>query len=229
VAGAFGGAAWVSTVGSAIVGIRLSNANLPSESVVALMSPEHRFVIGAGYLIVPLLAGGLVFLADVLLVNANREDSLRAVAALVLVTLGYLIALFVLHGRRGEVIGQWAATAAILALIIWMDQHSCNLLHEQVIVFLTALVVVGAISLWAETTRPPVFERIAITLKDKSTVANRYYVTTTDSSIVTISLEHCQAIEVVPRDAIARILVGPGRVRVKPSDACRDQRTPVDK
>jgi hypothetical protein len=42
-------------------------------------------------------------------------------------------------------------------------------------------------------------------------------------------VEHYQAIEVVPRDAIARLLVGPERVRVKPSDACRDERTPVDK
>lgn len=229
VAGAVGGAAWVSTVGSGIVGIRLSKANLPSESVVALMSPEHRFVIGAGYLIVPLLAGGLVFLADILLVNANREDSLRAVAALVLVTLGYMIALFVLDGRRGEVTGQWAATVVILTLIIWMDQHPCNLLHEQVIVFLTTLVVVGAISLWAETTRSPVFEQVAITLKDKSSITDRYYVTTTENSVVTASLEHCQAIDVVPRDSIARIVVGPARVRVTPSDECRDERTPIDK
>jgi hypothetical protein len=64
VAAAAGGAAWISAVGSAVVGLRLDNAGLPVESVVALMSAEHRFAIGAGYLIAPLFVGLVGFAVD---------------------------------------------------------------------------------------------------------------------------------------------------------------------
>jgi hypothetical protein len=43
VAAAAGGAAWVSAVGSGVVALRLREADLPIEPVVALMSTEHRF------------------------------------------------------------------------------------------------------------------------------------------------------------------------------------------
>jgi hypothetical protein len=69
VGAAAGGAAWVSAVGSAIVGLRLGNADLPVEAVVALMSPEHRFAIGAGYLIAPLFVGLVGFVVDWLLIK----------------------------------------------------------------------------------------------------------------------------------------------------------------
>ena len=64
VAAAAGGAAWVSAVGSGVVALRLRQADLPIEPVVALMSAEHRFAIGAGILIAPLLAGFFGFLVD---------------------------------------------------------------------------------------------------------------------------------------------------------------------
>ena len=64
VAAAAGGAAWVSAVGSGVVALRLRQADLPIEPVVALMSAEHRFAIGAGILIAPLLAGFIGFLVD---------------------------------------------------------------------------------------------------------------------------------------------------------------------
>jgi hypothetical protein len=64
VAAAAGGAAWVSAVGSAVVGLRLENADLPVESVVALMSAEHRFTIGGGYLLAPMFVGLVGFIVD---------------------------------------------------------------------------------------------------------------------------------------------------------------------
>lgn len=64
IAAAAGGAAWVSAVGSAIMAIRLENAELPALSVVALMPVEHRFSLGASYLIAPLFVGLVGFLAD---------------------------------------------------------------------------------------------------------------------------------------------------------------------
>ncbi|MDX6670270.1 MAG: hypothetical protein QOI91_633, partial [Solirubrobacteraceae bacterium] len=61
---AAGGAAWVASVGSTVIAVRLENAHLPAASVVALMSAEHRFAIGASYLIAPLFVGFVGFLAD---------------------------------------------------------------------------------------------------------------------------------------------------------------------
>lgn len=68
VGAATGGAVWVSVVGSAVVGIRLQNAGLPVEPVVALMSAEHRFAIGAGYLVAPLVVGLVGYIADTVVI-----------------------------------------------------------------------------------------------------------------------------------------------------------------
>ena len=54
----------MSAVGSGVVALRLREADLPTEPVVALMSTEHRFAIGAGILAAPLLAASIGFLAD---------------------------------------------------------------------------------------------------------------------------------------------------------------------
>jgi hypothetical protein len=80
IAAAAGGAAWVSAVGSAVVGLRLENADLPVESVVALMSTEHRFAIGAGYLIAPLFVGLVGFVVDWLVMkhSPDGDDSPEA-------------------------------------------------------------------------------------------------------------------------------------------------------
>jgi hypothetical protein len=53
--------------------MRLREAHLPIEPVVALMSNEHRFAVGASYLLVPLLAGLVGFLVDL----AYAPDSQR--------------------------------------------------------------------------------------------------------------------------------------------------------
>jgi hypothetical protein len=73
VAGAAGGAAWVSAVGSGVVALRLRQADLPIEPVVALMSAEHRFAIGAGILILPLPAAFFGFLIDWLVVRPKEH------------------------------------------------------------------------------------------------------------------------------------------------------------
>jgi hypothetical protein len=54
----------VSAVGSGVVALRLRQADLPIEPVVALMSAEHRFAVGAGILAAPLLAATIGFLVD---------------------------------------------------------------------------------------------------------------------------------------------------------------------
>jgi hypothetical protein len=55
--------------GAPIVGLRLDTAGLPVESVVALMSAEHRFAIGAGYLIAPVFVGLVGFAVDWLVIK----------------------------------------------------------------------------------------------------------------------------------------------------------------
>jgi hypothetical protein len=54
------------------VALRLRQADLPVEPVVALMSTEHRFAIGAGILAAPLLAASIGFLVDWLLTPTDR-------------------------------------------------------------------------------------------------------------------------------------------------------------
>lgn len=78
VAAAAGGAAWVSAIGSAVMGIRLANARMPVESTVALMSSEHRFAIGAGSLTAPLFVGLVGFLVDWVWIEDIRARRRRA-------------------------------------------------------------------------------------------------------------------------------------------------------
>src|SRR5687767_6489653 len=67
VAAAAGSAAWVSAVGSGVIGARLDNAGMPVESVLALMPAEQRFAVGVGHLLAPLFVGLVGFLADLAL------------------------------------------------------------------------------------------------------------------------------------------------------------------
>ena len=55
--------------------MRLREANLPVEPVVALMSNDHRFAIGASYLVTPLLAGLVGFLVDLAYASHERQDA----------------------------------------------------------------------------------------------------------------------------------------------------------
>ncbi len=64
VAAAAGSAAWVSAVGSGVMGARLDNAGMPVESVLAFMPAEQRFSIGVSHLLAPLFVGLIGFLAD---------------------------------------------------------------------------------------------------------------------------------------------------------------------
>jgi hypothetical protein len=74
VAAAAGSAAWVSAVGSGVMGARLENAGMPVGSTLALMPAEQRFAIGASYLIAPLFVGLVGFLADVALTTQMARE-----------------------------------------------------------------------------------------------------------------------------------------------------------
>jgi Na+/proline symporter len=159
VAAAAGGAAWVSAVGSGVVALRLREADLPIEPVVALMSTEHRFAIGAGILAAPLLAGSIGFLADSVLTTKDRviqskgeprQDKqirrLRQGLAVVTVLLGLVLVYYVLKPPLETLALQGLAVVAAVAIAFEFLPDEAEKRHgfqERVAIFLAVLVGAG--------------------------------------------------------------------------------------
>jgi hypothetical protein len=230
VGAAVGGAAWVSTVGSAVVGIRLNKADLPAESVVALMSTEHRFIIGASYLLAPVLVGVLALLVDETLHPPPRTNPHpRLAAATAMILLGAALGTIFLSAHRTDFLVQCAAMALILLVVIKFTPFRRRA-RERLVVFAMVLLAAGLIALVAEALRAPAFDEATVSLTDHGR-ANGYYVTTTDTSVVLIKFTNvdgkkfsCPVIEAVPRAEIERIEVGSSRAKLKPLKDCGDRR-----
>jgi Na+/proline symporter len=226
VAAAAGGAAWVSAVGSGVVALRLREADLPIEPVVALMSTEHRFAIGAGIIAAPLLAGSIGFLADSVLTSKDRvtqrqgeprEDKqirrLRQGLAVVTVVLGLVLVYYVLKPPRETLVLQGLAVLAAVALAFELLPDDADTRHgfkERLAIFLAVLVGAGVGAIIAESLESPSFDEARITIRDQSVVTGGY-ITSTDNAVVLTT--RCEVIEAVPRDRIERISVGPGEVK----------------
>jgi len=226
VAAAAGGAAWVSAVGSGIVALRLRQADLPVEPVVALMSTEHRFAIGAGILAAPLLAASIGFLADWLFTTKDRvtqdqgepaEDKqlrrLRQGVGVVTVLLGLVLVYFVLRPPPVTLAleGLFVVAAVTLAFQFLPDKaDKRQKFQERLVVFLSVLVGAGVGAIIAESFESPSFDEAKITIRDQSLVTGAY-ITSTDNAVVLST--RCEVIEAVPRDRIERISVGPGEVK----------------
>jgi hypothetical protein len=137
VAAAAGGAAWVSAVGSGVVALRLREADLPTEPVVALMSTEHRFAIGAGILAAPLLAASIGFLADSVLTSQDRvtqrEDNKPPLETLALEGLAVV------------------AAVAVAFELLPDDADTRHGFKERVAIFLPVLVGAGVGAIIAES------------------------------------------------------------------------------
>ena len=139
VAAAAGGAAWVSAVGSGVVALRLREADLPTEPVVALMSTEHRFAIGAGILAAPLLAASIGFLADSVWASedrvAEREDKqiqirrLRQLLAVVFVVLGLVLVYYVLNPPLETLALEGLAVVAAVAVALELLPDDADTRH----------------------------------------------------------------------------------------------------
>ena len=223
VAAAAGGAAWVSAVGSGVVALRLREADLPTEPVVALMSTEHRLAIGAGILAAPLLAASIGFLADSVWASedrvAEREDKqiqirrLRQLLAVVFVVLGLVLVYYVLKPPRETLVLQGLAVVAAVALAFELLPDDVDTRHgfkERVAIFLAVLVGAGVGAVIAESLESPSFDEARITTRDRSVVTGGY-ITSTDNAIVLTT--RCEVVEAVPRDRIERISVGPDEVK----------------
>ena len=238
VAAAAGGAAWVSAVGSGIVALRLRQADLPVEPVVALMSTEHRFAIGAGILAAPLLAASIGFLVDWLLtptdrVTPHKKDEqvrrlwrwvldvalflgvrrLRQGLAAVTVLLGLVLVYLILRPPPVTLAleGFFVVVAVALAFQFLPDEAGKrHKFQERLVVFLSVLVGAGVGAIIAESFESPSFDEAKITIRDQSLVTGAY-ITSTDHAVVLST--RCEVIEAVPRDRIERISVGPGEVK----------------
>ena len=220
VAAAAGGAAWVSAVGSGVVSLRLREADLPTEPVVALMSTEHRFAIGAGILAAPLLAASIGFLADSVWASedrvAEREDKqirrLRQGLAVVFVLLGLVLVYYVLSPPLETLALEGLAVVAAVAVAFELLPDDADTRHgfkERVAIFLAVLVGAGVGAIIAESLEAPSFDEARITIRDHSVVTGGY-ITSTDNAVVLTT--RCEVIEAVPRDRIERISVGPGEI-----------------
>jgi hypothetical protein len=219
VAAAAGGAAWVSAVGSGVVALRLRQADLPIEPVVALMSVEHRFAIGAGILIAPLLAGFLGFLAD--WVGGQREDdpsSVRAhrrrqALAVGTVLGGAALVYFVLQPPFETLAFEIVAVAVAVPIgfeLLRFADVTAHGFYEHLAVFLLVLVAAGAGAIVAESFGSPAFDKTEITIRDQPEPVTGGYITSTEHSVVLST--RCEVIEAVPRERIERISVGPDEV-----------------
>jgi Na+/proline symporter len=221
VAAAAGGAAWVSAGGSGVVALRLREADLPTEPVVALMSTEHRFAIGAGILAAPLLAASIGFLADSVLTSqdrvSQREDKqirrLRQGLAVVFVVLGLVLVYYVLKPPLETLALEGLAVVAAVAVAFELFPDDADWRHgfkERVGIFLAVLVGAGVGAIIAESLESPSFDEARITTRDQSVVTGGY-ITSTDNAVVLTT--RCEVVEAVPRDRIERISVGPGEVK----------------
>jgi hypothetical protein len=243
VAAAAGGAAWISAIGSAVIGLQLDGAGLPTESTVALMSAEHRFVIGANYLLPPLVIGLVAFLVEAAFHTWYPDMKLPALMAITSLTLILAAAALILITRptadiRETVVLQVLVAALVVPITLFLFRSArgrrdarlaeksrnggANVLHrsgrhgldEQVAVFLSVLISAGLVALLLVRERDAEFDRADILLDDGSRLAGAY-VTTTDEAAVLISRNryNCPSISAVPRDRIARIWIGPDTIK----------------
>jgi hypothetical protein len=209
-AAAAGSAAWVSAVGSAVMGARLDNAGMPIESVVSLMPAEQRFAIGVGHLLAPLFVGLLGFLVDWAL-TAQRNKTIRdrpreertplplwarrfARPALAVATI--LIGAWigdVLLEPPSETLYAMQLVAIVVAVgtVWWFGPTRGTSASERGAVFLLVLVLAGVIAFGFEVRQDPQFDFAAVRFQDsdEAPVAG-YYVTTTSASVLLITLGH---------------------------------------
>jgi hypothetical protein len=234
---AAGGAAWVASVGSTVIAVRLENAHLPAASVVALMSAEHRFAIGASYLIAPLFVGFVGFLADwaVTTGKATRRPRTRIALAVAIIAVATLIGLELLRPPLETLfIAQNAATLLIVLTIWALTPQRGRRVEERLLVFVLVMLLAGVLAFLFERRSTPVFDFAAVAMKADGEPVAGYYVTTTGSALLLITVPNSRQpacstavaksdpfrIVAVPADSIDRTLIGPAQRKVTPELYC---------
>jgi hypothetical protein len=73
-----GGVGWVAVVGTAVLWIRFNDVDAPATQTVALLPTELRFVVGARYLVPPLILALAAFVALWLLRTSGTDEARNA-------------------------------------------------------------------------------------------------------------------------------------------------------
>lgn len=247
-----GSAAWVSAVGSAVMGARLDNAGMPVESVVSLMPVEQRFAVGISHLLAPLFVGLLGFLADMALTaHRTRTDRsrtpaeqtrprwwVRSVLALATIAVGAVLGELLLEPPSLTLyMTQLLAILVAVAAVVWFGPAGGTSIAERCAVFLLVLVLAGVIAFGFEVGQSPRFDFAAVRFQDagEPSVAG-YYVTTTAASVLIITLgdeddaEQCPPttelgrVSALPVDDIDTVAIGPRDQRFGTDVYCEQKR-----
>lgn len=111
-----GGVGWVAVVGTAVLWIRFNDVDAPATQSVALLPTDLRFVVGARYLVPPLILALAAFVALWLLRTSGTEEARNATGT----TPRGLVALLVAMALIGVVamaFAQRLATGSRFALV----------------------------------------------------------------------------------------------------------------
>ena len=237
IAAAAGSAAWVSAVGSGVMGARLENAGMPVQSVLALMPPEQRFAIGVNHLLAPLFVGLVGFLADWVLTSRRkapdhptgpgdwrsrltkdvfnvkrfRRSPRRRLAAATIVV-GALLGLLLLEPPSLWLyLLQIAAIVVALVGVYVFGSAQGTGTTERGIVFVLVLVLAGVIAFAFERVAGDRFDFAAVRFKEASAAPIAgYYVTTTADALLLVTLGDEDDPERCPPDrGLARITAVP--------------------
>jgi hypothetical protein len=234
VAAAAGSAAWVSAVGSAVMGARLDNAGMPVESVISLMPAEQRFAIGVSHLLAPLFVGLLGFLADWALTSHRIKTNwsapdrwirrmVRPALAAVTIVIGAWVGNLLLEPPSLTLyMLQLAVIVIAVAAVSWFGATRGTSASERGTVFVLVLVLAGVMAFGFEVRQDPQFDFAAVRFHDsRGAPVAGYYVTTTSAAVLLITLgdeddpQRCPAttrlrrISALPVGDIDRVWIGP--------------------
>jgi hypothetical protein len=182
--------------------LRLGNADLPIEPVVALMSPEHRFAVGAAVLAGPLLAGFFAAFAEWgVTTRTHIDDKARRHLAVGTVAISAPVAYWLLQPPLLTFAAQVAIVAITVAIALAVLPDEPHSFRERVIVFLAVLISVGAVGIAAERIGPTAFDTATITVTGGADPVAGGYVTSTDYAVLVMpTAADCPMIKAVPLD-----------------------------
>jgi hypothetical protein len=203
---AAGSVAWVSLVGSGIMALRLRNAGLPVEPVVALMSPEHRFAVGAGILAGPLFAGAFAAFVDWAVTRKKKMTDRQRQHLLVLtIVLAAPLGYWLLRPDLLTFLAELVAVASAVAIALAVHHQKRASLRERIVIFAAVLVSAGLIAVGAERIGQTKLSTATLTVT-RATPVKGGYLTSTDYAVLVVpTVARCPMIKAVPRDQIVRI------------------------
>jgi hypothetical protein len=184
------------------------------------MSAEHRFAIGAGLLVGPLLAASIAFLVDWAYQGGptppgrQRPQHRKKLAASACVAGSALVFALLQPPSLTFVVVEIVAVAAVVPATLYFLERSNWGLHtfeERLTVFASVLVAAGFGAIVAEgISSRSTFDDAEIVLEGASPPVTGGYLTSTEHAIVLTP--SCEVVEAIPRARIASIKIGPGQV-----------------